>query len=180
MPVVIGAKAHGFENPIGLLTDCHRRIERFLGVLSAAAARYNGARLNEEDAAAFNNALKYFREAAPRHTSDEEESLFPRLRTHRQAQVRDALEQIQGLEDDHRTAESNHAEVDRLGQLWLSEGQLSQPETLRLRALLTELETLYRAHIDTEDRLLFPAAAVVLTEAEKSAIGSEMAKRRRL
>ncbi|HKE20986.1 MAG TPA: hypothetical protein VKB88_01280 [Bryobacteraceae bacterium] len=34
MPVTIGAKPEStFADPIGLLTDCHRRIECFLGVL---------------------------------------------------------------------------------------------------------------------------------------------------
>lgn len=38
MPVVIGdAPQHGFANPIGLLSDCHRRIERFLRTLDAVA-----------------------------------------------------------------------------------------------------------------------------------------------
>jgi hypothetical protein len=36
--------------------------------------------LNEEQRGAFEAALRYFREAAPKHTADEEESLFPRLR----------------------------------------------------------------------------------------------------
>lgn len=37
MPVVIGAAKNGFANPIGLLSDCHRRIERFLKTLEAVA-----------------------------------------------------------------------------------------------------------------------------------------------
>jgi hypothetical protein len=32
MPVQIGAKTHNFSDPTGLLSDCHRRIEMFLGV----------------------------------------------------------------------------------------------------------------------------------------------------
>lgn len=38
MPITIGAKPAGdFSNPIELLSDCHRRIERFLGVLATVA-----------------------------------------------------------------------------------------------------------------------------------------------
>ena len=38
MPVRIGGRPeHGFDEPLGLLSDCHRRIERFLGVLAAVA-----------------------------------------------------------------------------------------------------------------------------------------------
>ena len=38
MPVQIGAKAHPFSNPTGLLSDCHRRIEMFLGALEEVAS----------------------------------------------------------------------------------------------------------------------------------------------
>ena len=34
MPISIGARPQsGFDDPLGLLSDCHRRIESFLGVL---------------------------------------------------------------------------------------------------------------------------------------------------
>lgn len=36
MPVQIGAKAHSFSDPTGLLSDCHRRIEMFLESLQSA------------------------------------------------------------------------------------------------------------------------------------------------
>jgi len=38
MPIQFGAKTHDFSDPNGLLTDCHRRIEMFLGTLEAVAA----------------------------------------------------------------------------------------------------------------------------------------------
>jgi hypothetical protein len=37
MPVQIGAKTHNFTGPTGLLSDCHRRVEMFLGTLEAVA-----------------------------------------------------------------------------------------------------------------------------------------------
>jgi hypothetical protein len=43
MPVVIGGRPDSsFSDPLGLLTDCHRRIERFLGALRRVAARAGG------------------------------------------------------------------------------------------------------------------------------------------
>jgi hypothetical protein len=43
MPIVIGAKPESsFKNPIGLLNDCHRRIERFLSVLVRVTAEAHG------------------------------------------------------------------------------------------------------------------------------------------
>ena len=35
MPVQIGAQTHNFTDPTGLLSDCHRRVEMFLGTLVA-------------------------------------------------------------------------------------------------------------------------------------------------
>src|SRR5690348_7525687 len=76
MSVQIGAPVHSFSNPTGLLSDCHRRIEMFLGSLEAVAKTIHRP-LTEETAQALTLALRYFRQAAPKHTADEEESLFP-------------------------------------------------------------------------------------------------------
>src|SRR3954466_3949201 len=81
VPIVIGAKPESnFTDPIGLLTDCHRRIERFLSVLVQVAAQAKGGPLTEEQRHGLDTALRYFRDAAPKHTADEESTLFPRLR----------------------------------------------------------------------------------------------------
>src|SRR5574340_539072 len=119
MPVQIGANVHSFSNPMGLLSDCHRRIEMFLGSLEAVAKTIDQP-LNEEIARGLSAALRYFREAAPKHTADEEESLFPRLREIHNADVQDALAHLGDLEKDHHWATAVHAEVDRLGQQYLS------------------------------------------------------------
>jgi hemerythrin-like domain-containing protein len=80
MAVTIGAKRESdFTDPLGMLSDCHRRVERFLRVLIDVTVQEQGAELSTEQQAALEAGLRYFREAAPKHTADEEESLFPRL-----------------------------------------------------------------------------------------------------
>jgi hemerythrin-like domain-containing protein len=80
MPIVIGAKRESdFSDPIGMLGDCHRRIERFLNALLTVATSAKGGPLTSEQQTALAASLRYFLEAAPKHTADEEESLFPRL-----------------------------------------------------------------------------------------------------
>lgn len=178
MPVLIGARPdRGFDDPLGLLTDCHRRIERFLGVLLRVVERAGGPLTNEEQAA-LESALRYFREAAPKHTADEEESLFPRLRACPDGAMGELLARVEALEQEHIRAEKAHREVDRLGLSWLKAGSLSPDEAARLRALLAELEQLYRGHIAVEDGELFPEATKLLAEEELRAIGREMAARR--
>src|SRR5215468_10167073 len=100
MPIQIGGKNHSFSEPTGLLSDCHRRIEMFLGSLERVAGATERP-LNSESQQALEAALRYFREAAPRHTADEEESLFPRLRRLQGSDVHIALRQLDSLEADH-------------------------------------------------------------------------------
>jgi len=181
MPIVIGAKPEStFADPVGLLTDCHRRIERFLAVLVQVSQQANGGPLNSEQGASLETALRYFREAAPKHTADEEKTLFPRLRSLDQREVKEALAQIEALEADHHRAEAAHAEIDRLGQEWLTSGSMRAPALARFGQLVRELEQLYRGHIAVEERDVFPLAAAVLKRAEREAMGAEMVARRGL
>ena len=46
------APDHGFDEPLGLLSDCHRRIEHFLSHLIALARKNRGGPLATADAAA--------------------------------------------------------------------------------------------------------------------------------
>jgi hemerythrin-like domain-containing protein len=124
--------------------------------------------------------LRYFRDAAPKHTADEEESLFPRLRAMDRADVKVLLARVDGLEQDHVRAGAGHAEVDRLGLAWLANGRLSQEDAARLIAVLADLAELYRAHLAIEDTEVFPLAAKVLSATDREAIGGEMAVRRGL
>ncbi len=181
MPITIGAKpSPDFSNPIELLSDCHRRIERFLAVLVKVAEEAKGGPLTGEQRRALQNALDYFQNAAPRHTADEEESLFPRLRRKGQAEVQNALAEMERLEADHQQAEEWHELVEQFGRKWLSENVLAPAEGERLQSALTDLTELYRRHIAVEDDSLFPAAAAALDSSEKADIGSEMARRRGL
>jgi len=179
MPIVIGAKRESdFTDPIGMLGDCHRRIEMFLNVLVRVAEQARGEALNEEQRGALETALRYFREAAPKHTADEEESLFPRLRQIESAEVRALMARIDSLEEEHVCADRSHAEIDDLGKLWLRDGTLPAEEASRLLTLLVQLRDLYRHHIATEDNEVFPTAKAALSAADREAIGGEMASRR--
>src|SRR6478672_9023307 len=100
-----GTPEHSFEQPLGLLSDCHRRIELFLGVLTRIAEDARGGALAEQRCSALMTALRYFREAAPKHTADEEQSLFPRMRACKGAEVEAALDRVAALEVDHRRAD---------------------------------------------------------------------------
>ena len=174
--VQIGAKPDsGFDDPIGMLTDCHRRIEQFLKILATVVERARGRNLAGEEAAAVNAALQYFRTGGVRHTADEEESLFPRLRA---ARATRSLAKLDGLETDHHTAAELHNSVEQLYAEWIAQGLLPTDREQKLRSAMNRLTALYAAHIDIEESLVFPQAAQVLDHSAIASIGQEFRARR--
>jgi hemerythrin-like domain-containing protein len=176
MAIQIGARPDsGFDDPIGMLKDCHRRIERFLHILWVVANRAAGRALTDEEAAAVQSALHYFRQGGQRHTADEEESLFPRLRAESAA---GNFEELGGLESDHRQANSLHAAVETLYLAWISNGLLSPEDEERLLYATEQLKHLYKGHIQVEEQVVFPHAAQMLDSRTIAAIGQEFRARR--
>ncbi len=175
MAVQIGAKPDsGFDDPLGMLKDCHRRIEMFFGILCRVAERGESGSLNDEEQTAVQAALHYFREGGQRHTADEEESLFPRLKDSR-APGFDALDR---LEDDHRDANKLHAAVERLFSAWIASGSISPEDRQSLLSTAHRLRTLYTGHIRVEEEIVFPYAARVLDSGRIREIGTEFRTRR--
>ena len=176
MAIQIGAKPdRGFDDPIGMLKDCHRRIESFLGILCVVVDRAQGRSLADEERDAVRAALQYFRTGGQRHTADEEESLFPRLRKS-DAQ---SLVEIDRLEDDHHHATELHQSVGRLYSSWIDSGSLGLEETQQLRSQTTRLKQLYSDHIAVEETIVFARAMEVLDSQAIAAIGTEFRFRRK-
>ena len=179
MPIQIGQRPdHGFDEPLGLLSDCHRRIEHFLDVLATITDEAAGGPLTPSYRRALEGSIRYFAVAAPKHTADEEISLFPRLRENANPEIAAALAALDALEHDHQEAETDHVAVDELARQWLADGSLSEPNLEELRQRVARLQALYQRHIAIEDREVFPVAARVLDRAQIEEIGREMAARR--
>src|SRR6266567_6809242 len=131
MPIQIGQKkAADFSDPLGMLSDCHRRIERFLAALLTLAREGKAGELDEGQKASLRNALEYFRTSGPRHTADEEESLFPRMQESKAGAAE--LRSIELLEADHEAADRAHREIDVLGARWLQAGRLNEADAARM------------------------------------------------
>jgi len=176
MPVQIGAKLDaGFDDPLGMLKDCHRRIENFLRILCQAAERRPEGALSAAERDAVEAALTYFRTGGERHNRDEEDSLFPRLR---EAVSAADLEAIRELETEHGEAAELHATVERLYSRWIASGSLSSEDRQSLLAATDRLQRLYAGHIQVEENVVFPRAAAMLDARAIAAIGSEFQNRR--
>jgi len=178
MPLQIGQPLdHDFDEPLGLLTDCHRRIEYFLNVLLTLTHKVKQP-LTPDQWKDLESAVNYFAFAAPRHTADEEQSLFPRLRSIDDPRAAQALECMETLEHEHELAAAHHEAADRFCRRWLDHGFLSDADMRNLQDRLAELQSIYREHIAIEDGWLFPVAAQLLSDQEVLDIGREMAARR--
>ena len=179
MAIQIGQRPdHGFDEPLGLLSDCHRRIEHFLDVLATITDEAAGGPLTPSNRRALEGSIGYFAVAAPKHRADEEISLFPRLRENANPEVAGALAALDALEHDHQEAQTDHVAVDELARQWLADGSLSEPNLEELRQRVARLQALYQRHIAIEDREVFPIAARVLHRAQIEELGREMAGRR--
>lgn len=178
MGIQIGAKPDaGFDDPIGMLKDCHRRIEQFLHVLCLVVERAPGRPLTAEESDVVKAALHYFRVGGQRHTADEEESLFPRMRADQESAG--ALKEIDALEADHREADDLHLAVEKLYAGWVEGKPLTAEEERQLRLATQRLKQLYAGHIEIEENLVFPHAAASLDQRMISAIGDEFRARRK-
>ena len=176
MGIQIGAKPDsGFDDPIGMLKDCHRRIESFLGILCVVVDRAQGRSLAVEERDAVQAALQYFRTGGQRHTVDEEESLFPRLRKSDPT----SFAEIDRLEGDHREANHLHSSVERLYSAWIESGSLVSVDTRLLLSETARLKQLYSDHIQVEETVVFARATQALDQQTIAAIGTEFQFRRK-
>jgi hemerythrin-like domain-containing protein len=176
MAIQIGAKPDsGFDDPIGMLADCHRRVESFLDILCVVVERAQNRALTDEEKTAVQSALHYFKQGGQRHTADEEESLFPRLR----GSSNPAIEAITGLQSDHRRANRLHDSIEGIYQSWISSGKLTPEEQDQLLSQTGELRELYSAHIQVEETVVFPYAAKVLDSQVIAKMGAEFKMRRK-
>jgi hemerythrin-like domain-containing protein len=152
------------DDPFAQLERSHRRLEERLAELRQAA-------LTGDVDAAF-GVLGFFERAVVRHEEDEERSLFPRLR---------GVAELEGvmahLQAEHRQHEQLHARLRSLAEPW--QGRAPEGDELAtLGALAAELEAAYRAHINEEEKVLFPAARAALDADALVAIAAEMDARR--
>lgn len=174
------APQHGFDEPLGLMSDCHRRIERFLDTMIRVADSSADGVLPPAARSGLETALRYFREAAPRHTADEEDSLFPRMLAASDPRARSAAETIARLHAQHAAADALHDAANTLAQRWLDDGGLPLTDLANLRKYLHQLRAIYEEHIAVEDHNLFPLAARMLDHRSLVQVGREMAQRRGL
>jgi hemerythrin-like domain-containing protein len=164
------APAPGFDDPLGMLHACHRRIERHLGTL-VRLQRYLSEHGCDDDARlAARNLLRYFDSAAPNHHADEEASVFPRLAQLETAEIAELLE---ALAHDHAAINIGWRKLRPLIVAIAAGQRANLPPKF-----VADTTAAYEAHIEKEERDLLPLAERVFDHETVAAIGREMAARR--
>ncbi len=158
----------GFDEPLAMLRACHERIQRQCATLAKLAAHLRHDGLTDDARQAAADIHRYFSSAGRQHHADEEQDLFPALRTE---------PALSGLLD---TLARDHAEME---SLWLRlEPLLAAPDTIHdldgFARLAGEFTALYRQHIARENSELLPQAEQLLSMEQQHALGARMAARR--
>ena len=159
------------EGPIEHLLACHRRIENRLDILERAGQHLEDQ--PNESLLAISNSLRFMDTSGVLHTVDEEESLFPRLRS---SLTPEEVAYLDGLESQHRDVDAVYAS---LKETVFHLQQERTPELIDMyRKCVAKLTAAYRTHIASEDSILVEMGRRILSPAELAAIHNEMRARR--
>jgi len=161
--------APGFDDPLGLLTACHRRIERQLASLDRLRRHLPEHHADTDARTAARAILRYFDTAAPHHHDDEEASLFPRLA----AAAPEVAAIAAALQKEHRRLDARWQKLRPL----LAAIATGNGAFLPTRGV-ADFRAAYTAHLQREEADVLPAAAKLLDAPSLREIGNEMAQRR--
>ena len=166
----------GFDQPIEMWLACHERVQRFAALLSRLATHLRNAGADEDARVTATSIRRYFNEAAPRHHEDEEVDMFPRLRERLRAdRDKTVLDVLGQVEADHLEMAGLWRKLDAA----LAEVSSGRPVALE-QPLIDRFATMYRHHIDAEERILLPAMKKAFGKGDWQAVGRAMAERRGL
>jgi iron-sulfur cluster repair protein YtfE (RIC family) len=157
---------------VDLLTECHERIRKFIGLAVQLAKTEVLSDTEVCDAAA--RVARYFSEALPLHVADEEESILPRLQG-KTAQLDASLSEMHEEHSEHDPQVENLLNVCRTLQ--------ESPERLKelrpkLLACATRLEQEFLSHLEKEESEILPAIRQLSTLEEREAMLRELRGRR--
>lgn len=169
-------KDRGLEDPIGILEDCHRKMDRFLHVLWVVADRAAGRQLTSGEIESVVSALHYFSLNGQLHCADERDSLFPRLRAE---SMTGNSEDLCLLESNIRQTNRLYPAVDALYSAWILGGGLVPEDEMQLQSSTEKLKRLLQEHTRITEQIVFPRAVQLLDSRSIVAVIQEFRARRR-
>lgn len=169
------APAVGFEQPYLMLAACHERVQRSLDLLSRLLDYLDEKGHDAGTRSAAADVLRYFDVAAPLHHEDEEAHVFPLLLAQGDTAQRAA---VQALQADHRRMSALWSRLREPLLRW-SQPDSSGPVDAAVRAAVEDFGALYAAHIEVEEKQVYPATQARQSPEELGAMGRQMQARRR-
>ncbi len=162
------------EDAVDLLIGCHQRIRHFTAV-ATKLAHAQGA-TDDEIRQAAAGVYRYYSVSLPLHEADEEETVRPRLDRVADERVRHAL---LAMADQHQAIDEL---IERLSPLLRLLEQ--NPDSLaqvggEMCSLTTALDEIFRAHLELEETVIFPAIREALPESARAEMLAEMQQRRK-
>ncbi len=161
--------AAGFDEPFEMLDACHERVLRMLMLLERLALHLPAHGADEQARQAARDVMRYFDLAAPHHHEDEERHVLPLLRTQGRSDLADRVL------SEHRVMHAAWAGVRKsLQQIADARWAAADRDAPDWR----DFCSLYRAHIDIEEREVYPLARAATDVPGLQAMAVEMAHRR--
>ncbi len=162
------------EDAVDLLTGCHQRIRHFTAVATKLA--HAQGTTDDEIRQAAAGVYRYYSVSLPLHEADEEETVRPRLDRVADDRVRHAL---LAMADQHQAIDEL---IERLSPLLrlLEQNPGSQAQVGGEMCSLTKaLDEFFRAHLELEETVIFPAIREALPESTRVEMLAEMQQRRK-
>lgn len=153
------------EDPLAELVRAHRDIEVRVAQLETAGRQLQDEAHRAVALTTIKDVLAFFDGPGATHHADEEDSLFPRLRS------LEAFSQMLGAFDvQHRMNDETQAELRRA---------VAEVGSIQaLRSLVGRFVEMNRGHMFAEEQALFPKAAEALSAEALAEIAAEMTARR--
>ncbi len=166
--------APALDEPLEMLEACHERIEAQLKTLERLSAYLPGHGADEQSRQAARAILRYFETAGPNHHEDEEQNLFPVLAGRAGADDRAAVDSLVSdlLADHAKMASAVEAVREQLVPIADGTGAVLDPASVCL------MTTVYRRHIERENRELLALSRKLLTPQDVEVLSRAMTARR--
>ncbi len=162
------------EDAVDLLIGCHLRIRHFAAAASKLAHAQGATDDEIRQAAAA--VYRYYSVSLPLHEADEEDTVRPRLDPVAGERVRHAL---LAMADQHQGIfEFVERLMPLLQLLERNPGALPQVGA-EMCSLTSALDEIFRAHLELEEAVIFPAIRETLPESTRAEMLAEMQQRRK-
>lgn len=159
-----------------MLEACHERVHRMLALLVRLQDHVQRNGVDAQAKSAAQDIMRYFDLAAPLHHQDEELHVFPVLLAQQDMSLAGT---VLTLQEQHRTMEQSWVLMRSVLQQLCNEqpadsGVHSGLDTRSVDSFVA----LYDAHIQTEERVAYPAALAHMAPPQMDVMSADMMRRR--